>query len=268
MPTALTIAGSDSSAGAGVQADLKTFAAFNVYGVCAITAITAQSTKGVEAVAPLPADLVTAQIEAVAGDFIIAATKIGMLATAAIVEAVAAAIEELELPLVVVDPVLVSTSGERLLDEDGIDALRRLLLPLARVVTPNVAEAEALSGVPITSADSLRAAARRLHKLGARGVVITGGHASGAMVKDIVFDGNTFHEHVVTRVDSRHTHGTGCTFASAVAAGLAVGRPLCDAAARAQQYVAGAITHAPGLGHGRGPLDHFWEMRQPGAQRL
>ena len=268
MPTALTIAGSDSSAGAGVQADLKTFAAFDVYGVCAITAITAQSTNGVEAVAPLPADLVTAQIETVAGDFAIAATKIGMLATAAIVEAVAAAIEELELPLVVVDPVLVSTSGERLLDDDGIDALRRLLLPLARVVTPNVAEAEALSGVRITSADTLREAARRIHKLGARGVVITGGHGSGAMAEDVVFDANTFHEHAVTRVDSRHTHGTGCTFASAVAAGLATGRALPEAAARAQQYVAGAIAHAPGLGHGRGPLDHFWEMHQRGGRRL
>jgi hydroxymethylpyrimidine/phosphomethylpyrimidine kinase len=268
MPTALTIAGSDSSAGAGVQADLKTFAAFDVYGVCAITAITAQSTNGVEAVAPLAADLVAAQIEAVAGDFTIAATKVGMLANAAIVEAVAAAIEELELPLVVVDPVLVSTTGERLLDEDGIDALRRLLLPLARVITPNVAEAEALSGVRITSTDTLREAARRLHKLGTRGVVITGGHASGATVEDLVFDGNTFHEHAVARVDSRHTHGTGCTFASAVAAGLALGRALPDATARAQQYVAGAIAHAPGLGHGRGPLDHFWEMRQLGARRL
>jgi len=268
MQTALTIAGSDSSAGAGVQADLKTFAAFGLYGVSAITAITAQSTRGVEAVAPLAADLVTAQIEAVAGDFTIAATKIGMLATAAIVEAVAAAIEELELSLVVVDPVLVSTSGERLLDDDGLEAVRKLLLPLARVVTPNVAEAEALSGMRITSADTLSEAARRIHKLGARGVVITGGHGSGGTVEDVVFDGNRFETHRVTRVDSRHTHGTGCTFASAVAAGLARGLALPEAAARAQQYVAGAIAHAPGLGHGRGPLDHFWEMRESGAGRL
>jgi hydroxymethylpyrimidine/phosphomethylpyrimidine kinase len=266
MQTALTIAGSDSSAGAGVQADLKTFAAFGLYGISAITAITAQSTRGVEAVAPLAADLVTAQIEAVAGDFTIAATKIGMLATAAIVEAVAAAIEELDLPLVVVDPVLVSTSGDRLLDDDGIDAMRKLLLPLARVVTPNVPEAEALSGVRITSADTLCEAARRIHKLGARGVVITGGHTSKTIVQDVVFDGNRFHEHRVARVDSQHTHGTGCTFASAVAAGLALGRELPEAAARAQGYVAGAIEHAPGLGHGRGPLDHFWEMRSQGSR--
>jgi hydroxymethylpyrimidine/phosphomethylpyrimidine kinase len=278
MRTALTIAGSDSCAGAGVQADLKTFAAFGLYGASAITAVTVQSTKGVEAVAPLSADLVTAQIEAVAGDFTIAATKIGMLATAAIVEAVAAAIEELDLPLVVVDPVLGSTSGERLLEDDGVEALRNLLLPLARVVTPNVPEAETISGVRITSPDTLRDAARRIHDLGARAVIITGGHAIGRanhqspfpnppnpqsptpnpLIEDILFDGRVFHEQRVARVVSRHTHGTGCTFASAVAASLALGRDLPDAAARAQQYVAGAIAHAPGLGHGRGPLDHFW----------
>src|SRR5215470_19037628 len=169
-PIAVTIAGSDPSGGAGIQADLKTFAAFGLYGASAITAVTVQSTRGVEAVAPLSADLVTAQIEAVAGDLPIRATKIGMLATAAIVEAVAAAIEELDLPLVVVDPVLVSTSGERLLDADGVAALRTELLPLARVVTPNIPEAEALSGIRITSPETRRAAARRIHDMGARAV--------------------------------------------------------------------------------------------------
>src|SRR5436190_4681569 len=153
MRTALTIAGSDPSGGAGIQADLKTFAAYGVYGASAITAITVQNTLGVEAIAPLSADLVTAQIEAIAGDFEVHATKIGMLANAAIVEAVAAAIAELDLPLVVVDPVLVSSSGERLLDEDGIRALCGELLPRARVVTPNIPEAEALSGIRITSPD-------------------------------------------------------------------------------------------------------------------
>jgi hydroxymethylpyrimidine/phosphomethylpyrimidine kinase len=170
MRTALTIAGSDSSGGAGIQADLKTFAAFGLYGASAITAVTAQSTKGVEAIAPLSADLVTAQIEAVAGDFTIDATKIGMLATAAIVEAVAAAIEELELPLVVLDPVLVSSSGERLLDADGVQALCAELLPLVRVVTPNIPEAEALSGKRIMSLDDARTAARRIHDMGADAV--------------------------------------------------------------------------------------------------
>jgi hydroxymethylpyrimidine/phosphomethylpyrimidine kinase len=282
MRTALTIAGSDSSGGAGIQADLKTFAAFGLYGASAITAVTAQSTKGVEAIAPLSADLVTAQIEAVAGDFTIDATKIGMLATAAIVEAVAAAIEELELPLVVLDPVLVSSSGERLLDADGVQALCAELLPLVRVVTPNIPEAEALSGKRIMSLDDARTAARRIHDMGADAVIITGGHdpenpgprtqelgtpnpeprTPNPFVIDLLFDGRAFFELRVPRVQSAHTHGTGCTFASAVAAGLALGRELPDAAARAQQYVAGAIAHAPGIGHGRGPLDHFWEWRQ------
>ncbi len=273
MRIALTIAGSDSSGGAGIQADLKTFAAFGVYGASAITAITAQSTQGIEATAPLSADLVTAQIEAVAGDFTIDATKIGMLATAAIVEAVAAAIAELDLPLVVLDPVLVSSSGERLLDEDGVRMLCTQLLPRARVITPNIPEAEALSGRRIASLDDTKEAARRIHEMGAAAVIITGGHADegsgldegsgrraqGSGIVDLLFDGMTFHEFRVTRVESRHMHGTGCTYASAVAAGLALGLALPEAAARAQIYVAGAIRHAPGIGHGRGPLDHFWE---------
>jgi hydroxymethylpyrimidine/phosphomethylpyrimidine kinase len=273
MRIALTIAGSDPSGGAGIQADLKTFAAFGLYGASAITAITVQSTKGVEAVAPLSADLVTAQIEAVAGDLAIHATKVGMLGTAAIVEAVAAAIAELDLPLVVVDPVLVSSTGERLLDADGVQTLCLELLPRARVVTPNIPEAEALSGHRIASGDDAREAARRIYGMGVAAVVITGGHArwdpdEGAGIRadegprphvvDLLFDGREFHEFRVARVDSRHTHGTGCTFASAVAAGLALGQELPDAVARAQLYVAGAIAHAPGLGHGRGPLDHFW----------
>ena len=267
MRTALTIAGSDSSGGAGIQADLKTFAAFGLYGASAITAITVQSTKGVEAVAPLSADLVTAQIEAVAGDLALHATKIGMLATAAIVEAVAAAIEELELPLVVLDPVLVSTSGERLLDADGVQTLCLELMPLARVITPNIPEAEALSGRRIESPQQAREAARRIHDMGAVSVIVTGGHApwedekGTGQVVDLLFDGHVFHEFRTARMETRHTHGTGCTFASAVAACLALGRELPDAVARAQQYVAGAIAHAPGIGHGRGPIDHFWEHR-------
>ena len=275
MRIALTIAGSDPSGGAGIQADLKTFAAFGLYGASAITAITAQSTKGIEATLALPADLVTAQIEAVAGDLTIHATKVGMLANAAIVEAVAAAIAGMDLPLVVVDPVLISSSGERLLDEDGVRALCAELLPRARVVTPNIPEAEALSGRRIGSLKEARDAARRIHDLGAAAVIITGGHGrwdddggsglraqgSQSHVVDLLFDGRAFHEFRVPRVESRHTHGTGCTFASAVAAGLALGRDVPDAAARAQQYVAGGIAHAPGIGHGRGPLDHFWERR-------
>ena len=179
MRIALTIAGSDPGGGAGIQADLKTFAAFGVYGASAITAVTVQSTRGVEAVEPLSADLVTAQIEAVAGDLRIDVTKIGMLATAAIVEAVAAAIKELELPLVVLDPVLVSSSGARLLDADGVQAMCLELLPLARAITPNIAEAEALSGRRIGSPAEARDAARRIHDMGAASVIVTGGHGPG-----------------------------------------------------------------------------------------
>jgi len=258
MQTALTIAGSDPSGGAGVQGDLKTFAAFGVYGVSAITAITVQNTIGVEAVEPLSADLVEAQIEAIAGDVAIHATKIGMLATAAIVEAVAAAIADLDLPLVVVDPVLVSSSGRRLLDEDGVRALSELL-PRARVVTPNIPEAEALSGVRISSPERLREAARRIRDMGPLAVIITGGHATGADVVDLLLDGNDFHESRAPRVDARDAHGTGCAFASAVAAGLALGRTLAESAEHAQRYVAGAIAHAPRIGRGRGLIDHFWE---------
>jgi hydroxymethylpyrimidine/phosphomethylpyrimidine kinase len=271
MRTVLTIAGSDPSGGAGIQADLKTCAAFGVYGVSAITAVTVQSTKGVEDVAPLSSDLVTAQLEALAGDVAIHATKIGMLATAAIVEAVAAAIEELDLPLVVVDPVLMSTSGAPLLDDEGMRMLCVELLPRVRVVTPNVPEAEALSGRRIASMDDARHAARQIHKMGAAAVIITGGHAppttnevSGTAdgdVIDLLFDGREFHEFRVPRVAGRPTHGTGCAFASAVACGLALGRDLPEAARRAQQYVAGAIAHAPQIGTGRALLDHFWQTR-------
>jgi hydroxymethylpyrimidine/phosphomethylpyrimidine kinase len=266
MRTVLTIAGSDSSAGAGVQADLKTYAALNVYGACAITAVTAQNTSGVTAVEPLDADLVTAQIEAVAGDMAIHATKTGMLATAAIVEAVVAAIEELELPLVVVDPVMVSTSGRRLLDDDGVSALTTKLLPLARVVTPNLPEAEALAGRRITSPASARDAARRIVDLGAAAVIITGGHSGPAWsatteVVDVLMDGDELVELRTDRVDAPDVHGTGCTFASAVAAHLALGSTLPRAADLAQRYVAGGLRHALAVGRGQRVLDHFWQVR-------
>jgi hydroxymethylpyrimidine/phosphomethylpyrimidine kinase len=277
MRTALTIAGSDSGAGAGIQADLKTFAALGMYGTCAVTAVTAQNTLGVTAVAPLSADLVTAQIEAVAADIAIHATKIGMLATSAIVEAVVAAIEELDLPLVVVDPVMVSKGGQRLLDTDGVQALCVELLPLARVVTPNLPEAEVLSGVRIRSLGDARDAAQRIRDMGASAVVITGGHAaetyrgsgqtaegSAIEVVDLLLDGDTFYEFRTPRIDTPNTHGTGCTFASAVAAYLALGRAAPEAVERAQQYVAGAIAHAIAIGHGHGPLDHFWQWREKG----
>ena len=273
MRHALTIAGSDSSSGAGVQADLKTFAAFGVYGTTAVTAITAQNTRGVTAMAAFSADLITAQIEAVVGDIELHATKIGMLATAAIVEAVTAAIDELELPTVVLDPVMVSSSGERLLDSDGVQALLTGLLPRARVVTPNIPEAEVLSGVRIASEDDRRRAARHICELGAGAVIITGGHALGTedSVVDVLFDGTDFVELRTPRVGShggQSVHGTGCAFASALAARLALGDDLPEAAGRAQQYVAGAITHALAVGRGARCLDHFWQLRGHARQSV
>jgi hydroxymethylpyrimidine/phosphomethylpyrimidine kinase len=261
MRTALTIAGSDSSGGAGIQADLKTFAAFGVYGTCAVTAITAQSTAGITEMSAISADLVTAQIEAVAGDIEIHATKVGMLATAAIVEAVAAAIEELELPLVVLDPVMVSKSGRRLIDEDGVKTMCAELIPRAFIVTPNLPEAEVLSGMAIASPDDVREAARRIHGMGGASVLITGGHSTGDAIVDLLFDGHAFSEFSTPRIETRHTHGTGCTHASAVAACLALEMTAHEAGRRAQLYVAGAIRHGIAIGHGQGPLDHFWETR-------
>ena|SRR5947207_11517151 len=260
MRTALTIAGSDSTSGAGIQADLKTFAAFSVYGLSAITAVTAQNTTGIGTSFPLPADLVSAQIEAVAGDTTIHATKTGMLGTAAIVEAVAAAIEELELPLVVVDPVLVSSSGTRLLDDDGIQMLCTELVPRSAVVTPNIPEAEVLSGKRIASMDEAREAAKRIHGMGAQSVVVTGGHGTGEESIDVFFDGHMFTELRTARVKTRAVHGTGCAFAAALAAGLASGFKPVQAARLAQAYVAGAIRHAISIGHGAAVLDQFWQM--------
>ena len=257
MRTALTIAGSDSGGGAGIQADLKTFAAFGVYGTSAITAITAQNTRGVTLVRAMDPGLVVAQIEAIASDFAIAATKIGMLATAAIIEAVADAVTRLSLNAVVLDPVMVAKGGDHLLEPSAVAALREKLIPLAAVLTPNVPEAEALTGLAIASVADQREAAARLIGLGARIVVVKGGHLSGRAV-DVWHDGTRAIELDAERIDTPHTHGTGCTFSSAIAACLALGHAPEDAARRAKAYVTGAIRHAPGLGHGHGPLHHFW----------
>jgi hydroxymethylpyrimidine/phosphomethylpyrimidine kinase len=262
-PTALTIAGSDPVGGAGIQADLKTFAAFGLAGASAITADTAHNSRGVTRVAPLPAALVTAQIAAVAADLCLHATKIGMLGTAAIVRAVAAAIDDFGLPVVVLDPVLAASGGRRLLDLRGVQALCSDLLPRTRVLTPNIPEAEALSGRRIRKPGDRRRAAERLVEMGAAAVIITGGHDDrpGPEVVDLLFDGSTFVELRAPRVRDR-AHGTGCTFASALAAGLACGQTLPDAAARAQQYVAGALAHAVPLG-GALALNHFWNVDVP-----
>ena len=257
MRTALTIAGSDSGGGAGIQADLKTFAAFGVYGTSAITAVTAQNTRGVISAVALDPAMVVAQIEAVVADFDIAATKIGMLANAAIIEAVADAITLLSLAAVVLDPVMVAKGGDHLLEPSAVTALRDRLIPLSAVLTPNVPEAEALTGLRIASVADQKEAAVRLHAMGARVVIVKGGHLQGPAI-DVWHDGARFGELEADRIDTPHTHGTGCTFSSAIAACLALGQDPEDAAHTAKAYVTGAIARAPGLGHEHGPLHHFW----------
>jgi hydroxymethylpyrimidine/phosphomethylpyrimidine kinase len=261
MRIALTIAGSDSGAGAGIQADLKTFAAHGVYGTSAITAVTAQNTLGVNGFEALSADLVTAQIEAVVSDIGAHAAKTGMLANAAIVEAVAAAVEALDIPLLVVDPVMIAKSGDRLIDEEAVATMRSELLRRAFVVTPNIPEAETIAGLTIRSDGDRQEAARRILKLGAAAVLIKGGHLKSSIIQDLLYDGHRFVEFKAPRIDGRSTHGTGCTFAAAVAAQLALGTPLADAVPLAQEYVAGAMRAGLAIGKGHGPLHHFWRLQ-------
>jgi hydroxymethylpyrimidine/phosphomethylpyrimidine kinase len=258
VKTALTIAGSDSGGGAGIQADLKTFAAHGVFGLSAITAVTAQNTLGVSAIAAIAPALVVAQIDAVRSDFTLSAAKIGMLANGGIAAAVADAIERFALTKVVLDTVIVSKSGARLIDDDGLAIVRGRLLSLAVVVTSNAPEAAELTGLPVRTRTDQHRAARRLVELGARAAIVKGGHLSGPAV-DVLDDGGTVVELTAERVPGRHTHGTGCTFASAIAAHLALGDDVVSAARAAKVYVTGAIAHAPGLGHGNGPLQHFWQ---------
>lgn len=258
MRTALTIAGSDSGAGAGIQADLKTFAAHGVYGTSAITAITAQNTRGVTGWEAVSAGLVVSQIEAVISDIGADAVKTGMLANAAIVEAVADAVRRLRLSVLVVDPVMIAKGGDRLLEESAVAALRTRLLPLAQVVTPNVPEAEELAGMRITSLEDMGVAARRILELGPRVVLVKGGHLDGDDSVDIAADGSGTFEFRGPRLTTMQTHGTGCTLASAIASNLALGFDVREAIGRARVYLEGAIRNAPGIGQGHGPLSHFW----------
>jgi len=268
VPRALTIAGSDSGGGAGIQADLKTFAALGVYGASAITAITAQNTRGVarwEAVAP---ELVVAQVEAVLDDIGAGAVKTGMLATGAVARAVAAVLRERAVTQLVVDPVMVATSGASLVDEAAAEAIARDLLPLALLATPNVREAGALTGRAIDSWDDVRAAAREIVGMGARSVVVTGGDfGDGDAATDIYFDGAEFREYTSVRVRTTRTHGTGCTFSAAIAAGLARGMEPQGAVALAKSYVTLALEYAYPVGTGHGPVHHFYRYWQPVGER-
>ncbi len=261
-PVALTIAGSDSGGGAGIQADLKAFAAHRVHGTSAITALTAQNTRGVRGVFAVPAEFVVAQIEAVVADLPVAATKTGMLATADIVRAVAELAAAGRLPNLVVDPVMVASSGDRLLDEDAEQLYVRALLPHALVVTPNVREAEVLLGTPVRDLAGQHAAAHALGALGPAAVVVKGGHpVAGTETEavDVIWhEGATF-ELRTPRVATPNNHGTGCTFAAATAAGLARGAGVREALESAKEYISRAVAGAAGwrLGAGHGPVDHF-----------
>ena len=258
MKRALTIAGSDSGGGAGIQADLKTFAAHGVYGTSAITALTAQNTRGVSGVHVVPAEFVTLQIEAVVSDIGCDAVKTGMLATSAIVEAVSAAIEALDLPNLVVDPVMIAKSGDRLLDADATHAVRVTLLRLARVVTPNIPEAEVLSDIQIRSVEDMRAAGRRILAQGCEAVIVKGGHLGGDESTDVLIEQRKETLLTGARLATPHTHGTGCTFSAALAARLALGDTLDQAARRAKSYVTEAMKHGIAVGVGHQPLGHHW----------
>ncbi|MCH7855244.1 MAG: bifunctional hydroxymethylpyrimidine kinase/phosphomethylpyrimidine kinase [Gemmatimonadetes bacterium] len=256
-PIALTIAGSDSGGGAGIQADLKTFHAFGVFGCSALTAVTAQNTIEVAAIYPLPEEIVREQIRAVAADIPPDAVKTGMLVSEALVKCVAHAIEEHGLPNYVLDPVMISTSGHRLLDKEAEDTIRRKLVPLATVVTPNLDEARILTGLPIEAPGDLAEAARAILDLGAQATLVKGGHFTGDEAVDLLLTEEGEHVWSRPRLNTSAGHGTGCTLSAALAAGLAAGRPLVDAAAAAVDFVARALASAPGLGAGRGPLNHF-----------
>jgi hydroxymethylpyrimidine/phosphomethylpyrimidine kinase len=256
VPTALTIAGSDSGGGAGIQADLKTFSALGVFGTSALTAITAQNTTAVTAVFELPPDIVAAQIDAVVTDIGADAVKTGMIANSEIIRVVAARIREHGISTLVVDPVMVAKSGDRLLRAEAVEALRTELLPLATVVTPNLPEAEVLAGRTVSTLEEMREAARLIVGLGARSVVVKGGHLRDDAI-DLFYDGDRFVELPARRIQTTSTHGTGCTLASAIAALLARGEPLDEAISGAKVYLTAAIERAYPIGHGHGPVHHF-----------
>lgn len=259
IPRAMTVAGSDSGGGAGIQADLKTFSALGVYGMSAIAALTAQNTLGVRGIVEIDPDFVSMQIRAVVEDIGVDAVKTGMLSSAAIVSRVARDFRELGIEKIVVDPVMVAKSGDRLLRQEAIDTVVRELLPLAMVVTPNLHEAAALTGLEVNDRAGMEEAARRIRDFGPRCVVVKGGHLAGTPM-DLLYDGSRFVEFVNRRYATPHTHGTGCTFASAIAAGLAKGLTTEDAVAEAKEYITGAISRGLAIGGGHGPVHHFFDL--------
>jgi hydroxymethylpyrimidine/phosphomethylpyrimidine kinase len=257
IPKALTIAGSDSGAGAGIQADLKTFAALGVFGTSALTAVTAQNTRAVLAVAEVPEEVVALQIDAVLEDIGADATKTGMLSSASIIETVADRLEAWGVDKLVVDPVMVAKSGDRLLQVDAIEALKRRLLPLALVITPNIPEAEVLRGRLIQTDEDVKLAAASIAELGPRYVVIKGGHRSGPPI-DVVFDGTYYLEFANERIETENTHGTGCTYSAAIAAHLARGLTPIESINEAKIFVHEALRASYRVGSGHSPVNHFF----------
>ena len=256
VPSAMTIAGSDSGGGAGIQADLKTFAALGVYGTSCVTAITAQNTVGVTGIHEIPQDLITDQIKCVMEDIGADAVKTGMLSSTAIVETVSRELSKYKVTNVVVDPVMVAKSGDALLKKEAVQAVRDLMLPLATVVTPNIPEAEVLTELNIASIEDMKTAAKALVDMGCHSAVVKGGHMMGP-ASDLLYDGAEYHVFSVERIDTVNTHGTGCTFASAIASGLAKGLTLYDSVSDAKQFITDSIKSSFVIGSGHGPLNHF-----------
>ena len=262
VPRALSIAGSDSGGGAGIQADLNTFGAFGVFGTTAITAVTVQNTVGVSGFQEISPETVAAQIRAVAEDIGVDAAKTGMLASAPIVNAVAETVSAVRIPALVVDPVFVSKHGHRLLAEDAVSSLRQRILPLAAIVTPNLPEGAELAGVSAASRDDMRKVGERLLDLGASAVLVKGGHLESGGADDLFFDGTREDWLESERLPTRHTHGTGCVLSAAIAAELARGAQLLDAVRSGKAFVTEAIRHALAIGEGIGPVDPLWRNRR------
>jgi hydroxymethylpyrimidine/phosphomethylpyrimidine kinase len=261
MKVALTIAGSDSSGGAGIQADIKTFQAHGVFGMSAITAVTVQNTQKVYDIQEIHPYIVYDQIRCLFDDIAIDAVKIGMVASVGLIQAIAGALSDVSSrPPVILDPVMISKSGYRLLKEDAQTALIKNLFPLAEVVTPNIHEAKALTGKDIGNVDEMKDAAKEIIRLGAKKVVVKGGHLGGNHATDILYDGSSFEELTDQWVDTKNTHGTGCTFSSAIAANMALGKDFFEAVRLAKIYITGAIAHSLSIGCGHGPTHHFFDL--------
>jgi hydroxymethylpyrimidine/phosphomethylpyrimidine kinase len=259
MKKALSIAGSDCSGGAGIQADLKTFSAYGVFGMSVITSVVAENTCRVIAYQNVSLDIIKKQVDAVFEDIVPDATKIGMLSDCETMEVVAEKLKEWKPRNIVVDPVMYAKNGDALMDPLAIDTLISQIIPLADVITPNVPEAEKIANMKIVTIEDMYMAAKKIQAMGCQAVVVKGGHMEGDAI-DVLFDGKGFYEYPKKRVDTVHTHGTGCTFSSAIASALANGLPIYKAVAEAKKYIHTAIVHAPKLGKGFGPTNHFYEL--------